>query len=103
MSKASTEGPMIAAKLTGPGPAKYNLASTCGFVNHNPTKAKNPAFKIGLRTWPPLSQDSGPGPGAYSLPANVVRFGKDGYPSYSLYSRPKDLTQFKTPGPGKST
>eukprot|EP00118_Oscarella_pearsei_P002451 m.10614 g.10614 ORF g.10614 m.10614 type:complete len:256 (+) comp22489_c0_seq1:47-814(+) len=94
-----SEGPMIAAKLTGPGPAKYNLAGTCGYMYHDATKPRKPAFKIGIRSWPPMGQNSGPGPGAYSLPANIVRFGKDGYPSYSLYGRPKDLKAFQTPGP----
>ena len=43
------EGPVIAAKLKGPGPAKYKLPGTTGCLNHDVTKKKMPAFSFGKR------------------------------------------------------
>ena len=40
---------LIAAKLRGPGPAKYKLPGTTGFKNHDGTKKKMPAFSFGKR------------------------------------------------------
>ena len=41
--------PVIAAKLRGPGPAKYRLPGTVGSKDHDPTKHKDPAFSFGMR------------------------------------------------------
>ena len=43
------EGPVIAAKLKGPGPAKYKLPGTTGYRDHDVTKKKMPAFSFGKR------------------------------------------------------
>jgi len=45
----SEDGALIAAKLRGPGPAKYKLPGTTGFKNHDGTKKKMPAFSFGKR------------------------------------------------------
>ena len=42
-------GPVIAARLRGPGPAKYKLPGTTGFEKHDATKKKMPAFSFGKR------------------------------------------------------
>ena len=43
------KGPVIAAKLKGPGPAKYKLPGTTGYQDHDVTKKKMPAFSFGKR------------------------------------------------------
>lgn len=43
------KGPVIAAKLKGPGPAKYKLPGTTGYRDHDVTKKKMPAFSFGKR------------------------------------------------------
>ena len=43
------KGPVIAAKLRGPGPAKYKLPGTTGYRDHDVTKKKMPAFSLGKR------------------------------------------------------
>lgn len=45
----SDGGPVIAAKLKGPGPAKYKLPGTFGYNNHDVTRKKMPAFSFGKR------------------------------------------------------
>lgn len=102
MAKAEDGGPAIMAKISGPGPAKYFLRGTCGFMHHDPSKPRSPAYKLGGRVWPNLGKNDGPGPAAYAVPPNIVRMGRDGYPSYSLYGRTKELKVFRTPGPGES-
>lgn len=46
-----------------------------------------------------LPKTIGPGP-AHRIDASMTRYGHDGTPHYSLYSRHKELEPFKTPGPG---
>lgn len=87
------------AKLSGPGPAKYFLRGTCGYTEHDPSKPRSPAYKIGSRVWPSTATNDSPGPAAYAVPPKIVRMGRDGYPAYSLYGRPKDAKLFCTPGP----
>lgn len=43
------KGSVIAAKLKGPGPAKYKLPGTTGYRDHDVTKKKMPAFSFGKR------------------------------------------------------
>ena len=102
MALAEDGGPAIMAKLSGPGPAKYFLRGTCGYVLHDPSKPRSPAYKLGARVWPSTARNDGPGPAAYFVPPKVVRMGRDGYPAYSLYGRAKDAKAFCTPGPGES-
>ena len=49
MPSVNIEKPTIAARLKGPGPAKYKLPGTTGFKNHDGTKKKMPAFSLGKR------------------------------------------------------
>ena len=93
--------PMIAAKMTGPGPGRYLLPSTFGYVGHDFTKLKQPAYSFGKRLvnsyW--CSSKFSPGP-IYFVDSQFTRHGKDGTPHYSMLARPHDLDAFKTPGPG---
>lgn len=46
-----------------------------------------------------LQDDCSPGP-CYLPQDKYYHTGPDGAPRYSIYGRPKDLTTYKTPGPG---
>lgn len=94
----SPEGPRIAAKESGPGPAKYYLPGTCGHKEHDCTKQRHPAFSFGKKHTHHHAYVSSPGP-AYFVDPGVTRFGKKGSPIYSLYGRPKKSAIFVTPGP----
>jgi len=89
----------IAAMYGSPGPC-YGLPGLCGQRQHDPRSVhrKGPAYPFGLRHGK-FTDDCSPGP-AYNVSAKIYRDGKDGTPHYSLYSRPKDSTMFRTPGPG---
>ncbi|XP_077120425.1 ciliary microtubule associated protein 1B [Ranitomeya variabilis] len=87
----------IAALYSSPGP-KYALPGNTGFVQHDPSKYRAPAYSFGSRRFK-FVDDCSPGPG-YLVPANITMRGKDGTPAYSLYGRPRDLNMFQTPGPG---
>jgi len=89
----------IAAMIGGPGPC-YGLPGHVGQNLHDPRSSYNraPAYPFGVRhgKW---RDDCSPGP-CYYPNTKVYRDGSDGTPHYSLYSRQKDGTSFKTPGPG---
>ncbi|KAM9292265.1 protein CIMAP1D-like [Gastrophryne carolinensis] len=93
--------PMIAAKETGPGPGRYNLPPTVGFVGHDYTKNSSPAYSFHGRTSHSAHiNDSSPGPRYYVEPS-LTRFGRSAGPAYSMLARgkSKDIKQ-ATPGPG---
>lgn len=98
MTTTKPRGP-IAAMYSSPGPA-YQLPTLVGKPDHDPrsTKVVEPAYSFGVKHKADAEQ-TGPGP-AYNPDPKFLRTGKDGNPSYSLYSRPKDLTSHRTPGPG---
>jgi hypothetical protein len=82
--------PMIAARETGPGPGRYALPSSCGFLKHDFTKLQQPAFSFGHRLENSMfKKDCSPGPG-YFIDARISRYGKDGNPSYSILGRQRD-------------
>ncbi|KAK7889727.1 hypothetical protein WMY93_025287 [Mugilogobius chulae] len=93
--------PPIAGKEKGPGPGRYGLPPTIGFIGHDFTKPTSPAYSFhGRMSSNMYFTDSSPGP-MYHINAKITRFGKDGTPAYSMFSRmktQKDLLQ--TPGPG---
>eukprot|EP00062_Callorhinchus_milii_P025312 gi/632986163/ref/XP_007910082.1/ PREDICTED: outer dense fiber protein 3-like [Callorhinchus milii] len=87
----------IAAHYSSPGP-KYRLPGSTGYVEHDATKFKSPAFSFGV-THARFTTNSSPGP-AYLIPSFLTRRGRDGTPAYSIYGRPRDINLFRTPGPG---
>ncbi|XP_065072099.1 ciliary microtubule associated protein 1A-like [Rhopilema esculentum] len=90
--------PTIAAKVRGPGPAKYGLPGLVGYNSHDPTKRRNPAFSFGKRfIIKPIEKSPGP---CYRIPNFLTKTGKDTAPSYSLYGKPKEQSNFLTPAPG---
>ncbi len=89
----------IAAMYSSPGPI-YNLPTVLGHRGHDPRSVhfKGPAWVFGIRHGK-FYDDSSPGP--VHLPnMNVTRFGRDGTPMYSLYSRVAAVKPFQPPGPG---
>lgn len=93
------KGP-IAAMYSSPGPC-YQLPTLVGQQGHDSrsTHQRAPSFQFGIRHGA-RTDNCSPGPKYNFNEFHVYRDGKDGTPHYSLYSRPKDSTIFKTPGPG---
>ncbi|XP_035577794.1 outer dense fiber protein 3B [Zalophus californianus] len=88
----------IAALYRGPGP-KYKLPPNTGYILHDPSRPRAPAFSFGARL--PTQQTScGPGPG-HLVPARMTVRGPDGTPAYSIYGRPRHAAPRLTPGPGR--
>ncbi|KAM4709885.1 protein CIMAP1D [Discoglossus pictus] len=93
--------PAIAARETGPGPGRYNLPPTVGFVGHDYTKFSSPAYSFhGRPSRSAQLNDSSPGPRYYVDPS-VTRFGRSAGPAYSMLARGR-IAEKKTvaPGPG---
>lgn len=92
--------PKIAAMERGPGPARYCLPGMTGNSGHDTTKKINPAFSIGKKLGISFfKKDFGPGP-SHNIDPSITRTGPVGTPRYSIAGRTKELTSFKTPGPG---
>ncbi|XP_047599384.1 outer dense fiber protein 3B isoform X2 [Lutra lutra] len=88
----------IAALYRGPGP-KYMLPPNTGYVLHDPSRPRAPAFSFGARL-PSQQTSCGPGPG-HLVPAHITVRGRDGTPAYSIYGRPRHAAPLLTPGPGR--
>ncbi|XP_026876864.1 outer dense fiber protein 3-like protein 2a [Electrophorus electricus] len=101
MAEVARKRPLIAARVTGPGPGRYVLPPTIGYVNHDYTKPSSPAYSFHSRLSSNMvSVDSSPGP-LYHVDSKITRFGRDGIPSYSMLGRKKlGAETFQTPGPG---
>ncbi|XP_053360387.1 outer dense fiber protein 3-like protein 2a [Clarias gariepinus] len=93
--------PLIAGRERGPGPGRYVLPPTIGYINHDYTKPSSPAYSFHRRmSSKMLSEDSSPGP-RYHVDSKITRFGRDGTPSYSMLGRRKSgANTLQTPGPG---
>ncbi|XP_059141490.1 outer dense fiber protein 3-like [Physella acuta] len=89
----------IAAMYNSPGPC-YGLPTLVGQPGHDfrSVHPKKPAWVFGIRHGK-FQDDCSPGP-CYLPKEKYYRDGPDGTPHYSLHDRHKDLTSFKTPGPG---
>uniref|UniRef100_A0A8C1HXC6 Outer dense fiber of sperm tails 3-like 2a n=1 Tax=Cyprinus carpio carpio TaxID=630221 RepID=A0A8C1HXC6_CYPCA len=75
----------------GPGPGRYALPPTIGYINHDYTKPSSPAYSFHSR----MSSNSDPGP-QYHVDAKMTRFGRDGTPSYSMLGRKKKTGGFSS-------
>uniref|UniRef100_A0A3Q0RX05 CIMAP1 family member D n=1 Tax=Amphilophus citrinellus TaxID=61819 RepID=A0A3Q0RX05_AMPCI len=105
-SKMERKYPVIAGREKGPGPGRYRLPPTVGFIGHDFTKSTSPAYSFhGRMTDNMYSVDSSPGP-QHHIDARITRFGKDGTPAYSMLGRIGLVISkyidclFHTPGPG---
>ncbi|PKK18793.1 outer dense fiber protein 3-like [Columba livia] len=86
---------LITAQFTSPGP-KYSVHGTMGYINHNPTKVKAPAYTCrGAKA--PAEGSCSPGPRYYVEPS-MTRTGKYVAPAYAITGLPRIKTEI-TPGP----
>ncbi|XP_028995950.1 outer dense fiber protein 3-like protein 2a [Betta splendens] len=104
MEEVVKKRPIISARERGPGPGRYSLPPTVGYVNHDFTKPSSPAYSFhGRLSSAMVAVDSSPGP-RYHVEASVTRFGRMGSPSYSILGRGGRARSkgelFQTPGPG---
>ncbi|KAM6973180.1 outer dense fiber protein 3-like protein 2a [Aplochiton taeniatus] len=101
MVEAVKRRPLIAGRERGPGPGRYALPPTVGYINHDLTKSSSPAYSFhGRMSSTMFSVDSSPGP-RYHIDANMTRFGRSITPSYSMLGRGRRAGElFQTPGPG---
>ncbi|XP_071772032.1 outer dense fiber protein 3-like protein 2a [Centroberyx gerrardi] len=101
MEEVVKKRPIIAGRERGPGPGRYALPPTVGYINHDVTKPSSPAYTFHSRMSSAMvSVDSSPGP-RYHIDAKVTRFGRGGTPSYSMLGRGRRAGElFQTPGPG---
>uniref|UniRef100_A0A8P4GEX5 Outer dense fiber of sperm tails 3-like 2a n=1 Tax=Dicentrarchus labrax TaxID=13489 RepID=A0A8P4GEX5_DICLA len=100
MQEVVKKRPIISARERGPGPGRYALPPTVGYINHDFTKPSSPAYSFHSR----LSSASDrlcivPGP-RYHIDAKVTRFGRMETPSYSILGRARRTSSTQTPGPG---
>uniref|UniRef100_A0A3Q3WH87 Uncharacterized protein n=1 Tax=Mola mola TaxID=94237 RepID=A0A3Q3WH87_MOLML len=95
MQEVVKKRPLISARERGPGPGRYALPPTVGYLNHDFTKPSSPAYSFHSRmSSAMISVDSSPGP-RYHIDAKVTRFGRMDSPSYSILGE-----KFQNPGPG---
>ncbi|KAM9842914.1 outer dense fiber protein 3-like protein 2a [Aulostomus maculatus] len=87
MEEVARKRPIISARERGPGPGRYALPPTVGYVNHDFTKPSSPAYSFHSRmSSAMISVDSSPGP-RYHIDGKVTRFGRMDTPSYSMLGR----------------
>ncbi|XP_033108860.1 outer dense fiber protein 3-like [Anneissia japonica] len=90
---------IIAARERGPGPGRYKLPSSCGYLHHDFSKHMKPSYSFGKRLENSMfKKDNSPGP-AYFINPTVTRHGQDGTPAYSILGRQRDPNSFVTPSP----
>uniref|UniRef100_A0A3P8T4P3 Outer dense fiber of sperm tails 3-like 2a n=1 Tax=Amphiprion percula TaxID=161767 RepID=A0A3P8T4P3_AMPPE len=104
MEEVVKKRPIISARERGPGPGRYALPPTVGYMNHDFTKPSSPAYSFHSRMSSAMvSVDSSPGP-RYLIDAKVTRFGRMETPSYTILGRGRlignKVEPFQTPGPG---
>ncbi|XP_014862350.1 PREDICTED: outer dense fiber protein 3-like protein 2 [Poecilia mexicana] len=87
MEEVVRKRPIISARERGPGPARYALPPTVGYINHDFTKPSSPAYSFhGRMSTAMISIDSSPGP-RYYVGGKLTRFGRTETPSYSMSGR----------------
>ncbi|KYO42603.1 outer dense fiber protein 3-like protein 2 [Alligator mississippiensis] len=86
--------------VPGPGPGRYSLPPTIGFVNHDYTRLTSPAYSLHRRLDDSVYlKDASPGP-CYYVEPQLTRFGRARGPAYSMRARAKPRGHPQTPGPG---
>ncbi|KAF7401099.1 hypothetical protein HZH68_006919 [Vespula germanica] len=88
--------PKIDCLTKGPGPV-YKLPPLVGYVGHDPSKHRGPAYSIRFRVG--LGEETvGPGP-RYNI-NKLTKFGLDKSPAYTIAVRYPDTILDLGPGPG---
>nr|XP_027808980.1 outer dense fiber protein 3B isoform X1 [Marmota flaviventris] len=88
----------IAALYRGPGP-KYQLPPNTGYIRHDPSRPRAPAYTFGAR-FPTQQSTCGPGP-SHLVPSRMTVRGPDSAPAYSICGRLRHSAPSRTPGPGR--
>ncbi|XP_065603833.1 ciliary microtubule associated protein 1A-like [Cyrtonyx montezumae] len=86
---------LISAQYPKPGP-QYSIPGTTGYVGHNPTKVRAPAYSIRGSKLPAV-ESCGPGP-CYLVDPAITRNGKSVPPGTRFQGRPRTKIVI-TPGP----
>ena len=75
--------PMLSCMSRGPGPA-YKLPPLIGYVGHDPSRYRNPAYTIPGRLG---DKDRTFGPGPQYDVGKLTKYGRDNPPAYTLANR----------------
>lgn len=78
--------PKSSCMSKGPGPA-YKLPGLTGYIGHDPSRYRNPAYSIPGRQGLRDAETASPGP-AYNV-AKLTKSGTDNPPAYTLKGREK--------------
>ncbi|XP_029807826.1 outer dense fiber protein 3-like protein 1 [Suricata suricatta] len=91
--------PVIMAKIKGPGPAKYLRPSCTGYVNHDASMFREPAYSLHTRhSEKRITDICSPGP-CYFFDPKVTRFGVSRCPQVPMEERIPNLRVSPTPAP----
>ncbi|XP_004628771.1 outer dense fiber protein 3-like protein 1 isoform X3 [Octodon degus] len=92
--------PVIMALIRGPGPARYLRPSCTGYVAHDSSLVRGPAFTLHERhSEKRITDVCSPGP-CYYLNPKITRFGMSSCPQVPMDSRVTSLRLSPTPAPG---
>uniref|UniRef100_A0AAZ1XND2 Outer dense fiber of sperm tails 3-like 2b n=1 Tax=Oreochromis aureus TaxID=47969 RepID=A0AAZ1XND2_OREAU len=90
-SKMEKKYPVIAGREKGPGPGRYGLPPTIGFIGHDFTKSTSPAYSFHGRMTDNSDQ-------IHRLVKKTCTFDPSGEPHVIVFCSLEEL--FHTPGPG---
>ncbi|XP_061650518.1 outer dense fiber protein 3-like protein 2a isoform X3 [Phyllopteryx taeniolatus] len=103
MEEVAKRRPVISAKERGPGPGRYALPPTVGYVDHDVTKPSGPAYSFRTRMSSTSDKFQTPGPGTYSPekapPLNAQRRP----PAYTMGARTRYRSVDAVPAPNSYT
>ncbi|XP_012280229.1 outer dense fiber protein 3 [Orussus abietinus] len=87
---------MLNCMMKGPGP-KYALKTLVGYVDHDPSKHRNPAYSMRFR---PSRAEYSVGPGPRYKTDNLTNHGPQRSPAFTIGSKPHTRLGQADPGPG---
>ncbi|XP_001509549.1 outer dense fiber protein 3-like protein 1 [Ornithorhynchus anatinus] len=91
--------PVIMTKLKGPGSGKYSRQPCTGYIDHDITMFREPAYTFRImHSGKRYSDPCSPGPCYYFNP-NLTRFGMSHSPQVSIFERLPNLRTESTPEP----
>uniref|UniRef100_G1TVU8 Ciliary microtubule associated protein 1C n=1 Tax=Oryctolagus cuniculus TaxID=9986 RepID=G1TVU8_RABIT len=91
--------PVVLAMIKGPGPAQYLRPSCTGYLDHDASMFREPAYTLHTRHSEKRVMDGcSPGP-SYSLDPSITRFGMSSCPQVPMAGRICNLRLSPTPVP----
>ncbi|XP_047201585.1 outer dense fiber protein 3-like protein 2a isoform X2 [Girardinichthys multiradiatus] len=103
MEEVVRKRPIISAKERGPGPGRYALPPTVGYINHDFTKPSSPAYSFHSRMSSANELFQIPGPGAYSPERAPPLNAHLRPPSYTIGERTRYRSMDPVPAPNSYT